>query len=79
MSQTISITNKWQVSIPVGIRKSLKLKRPSLADVEAKNGRIIITPKRSEIFKLAGSLAEKQKKVKLDIDHIRDYIDYSDL
>lgn len=77
MRQTITITRKWQVQIPKAIRQQIKLDKPMMAEVSAKNGSIIITPKRGSILELAGSLSKYAKNKKIDVNRIRDYIDYS--
>ena len=82
MSQVTSrttITKKWQLHIPVKIRKELNLNKPTTARISTKNGKIIITPEPTAtgFMKLAGSLHQEYKNNPIDIDNIRDYIDYS--
>lgn len=75
--QTVSITSKWQIHIPVAIRKKLGLKKPSQAEIAVKDNAIVIKPKKSKILKMGGSLAGIKPTKPIDITRIRDYIDYS--
>lgn len=47
--------------------------------VKAGKKKIIITPTKSAIMQYAGKLHEKYNKKKIDIDQVRDLIDYSAL
>lgn len=77
--QTVSITPKWQIHIPVSIREELGLTIPAQADMYVKGKTFIVKPKKSKILQLGGKY-NKIKPVKpIDITHIRDYIDYSNL
>lgn len=75
---TTTITKKFQVHIPTDIRKQIGLTKAGPANIEAKNGQIIITPTQSPIHNLIGSLAHIKPTKPIDLDNIRDYIDYSD-
>ena len=77
MQTTISITSKWQIHIPKAARKALKLTKPSQVEVKTEGNRLILTPIESKILKLAGKYAKYAKGKKINIDKIRDYIDYS--
>lgn len=79
MNTTISITNKWQIHIPKSLRYGLGLTRPGKVTIKAEPGKIIIMPAKSAIMQYAGKLHERYNKKKIDIDNIRDKIDYSDL
>ena len=79
MNTTISITNRWQIHIPKSLRESFGLAKPGKIAIEAVNGKIIISPTKSAIMKYAGKLHEKYNKRKINIDNVRDLIDYSDL
>ncbi|MBI2086454.1 AbrB/MazE/SpoVT family DNA-binding domain-containing protein [Candidatus Daviesbacteria bacterium] len=81
MQATISITNKWQVHIPKAARKALGIKKPGMMEIKAKNGALILTPAKKSILNYAGKyhyLLNKKNK-KINIDKVRDYIDYSNL
>lgn len=81
MQQTISVTSKWQIHIPKDARKVFGLKKPGMVNIKAKKGQIVITPRKNSILDLAGKyhyLLNKKTK-KININKIRDYIDYSDL
>ena len=77
MQQTISITRKWQIHIPQAIRKQLKITKPTQAEIRADGDKIIITPKKGSILDYAGKYAEYSKGKNIDLNKIRDYIDYS--
>jgi len=79
MQTTISITNKWQIHIPKSLRSALGLDKPGKVAIKAVSGKIIITPTKSAIMQYAGKLHEKYNKKKINIDKVRDLIDYSDL
>lgn len=79
MLTTISITNKWQIHIPKSFRGALGLDKPGKVAIRAELGKIIITPTRSAIMQYAGKLHERYNKKKINIDNVRDLIDYSDL
>lgn len=77
MLQTISITNKWQIHIPLEARKALKMDKPGKLAVKVKNNSLILTPTKSKILESAGKYHHLYKKHPIDIDNIRDIIDYS--
>ncbi|MBF8250040.1 MAG: AbrB family transcription regulator [Candidatus Levybacteria bacterium] len=79
MLTTISITNKWQIHIPKSLRGNFGLDKPGKVAITAEGGKIIITPAKSTIMQYAGNLHERFDKKKINIDKIRDLIDYSDL
>ena len=81
MQTTIAITRKWQIHIPKAARKVFGTEKPGMVNIKAKKGQIIITPRKKSILDYAGKyhyLLNKTTK-KINIDKIRDYIDYSDL
>lgn len=77
MQTTISITNKWQIHIPKAARKALKLTKPSQIEVRTEGNKLILTPVESKILKMAGKYAKYAKNKNINLDRIRDYIDYS--
>lgn len=79
MLTTISITNKWQIHIPKSLRSDFGLDKPGKVAIIAERGKIIITPAKSLIMQYAGKLHEKYDKKKINIDQVRDLINYSDL
>lgn len=73
-----TITPKYQLHIPVAIRKAVGMKKHGPAIIRADGNKIVIEPtKESPILRLAGTLKMKKPTKKIDIDNIRDYIDYS--
>ena len=79
MKQTISVTKQWQVHLPRSIRQELGLAIPTSVDIEAKEGKIIITPRADSILEDAGRYARYAAQKDIDLDTVRDKIDYSDL
>lgn len=79
MAQTIAITRQWQIHIPKAIREAIGMDEPGVAEIEVENNKIIITPKKSGILALAGKYHHLYKKKPINIENIRDVIDYSDL
>ncbi len=55
------------------------LVKPGLAEIEAVKNTIVIRPKSSPILKLAGKYRQKKLVQKINIERIRDKIDYSKL
>lgn len=78
MTQTVSITSKWQVHIPVAIRKKLKLDTPSLAVMTVLDDNIVIKPTQSKILQMGGKYRNLKPVKPINLDRVRDYIDYSD-
>lgn len=79
MNQVVSITSKGQLHIPISIRSQLKLKTPSQAEIYVEKDKIVVKPKESNILKMGGSLAGIKPTKKINLDRIRDYIDYSEI
>ncbi len=79
MLTTISITNKWQIHIPKSLRGTLGFVKPGKVAITAERGKIIITPAKSAIMQYGGKLYERYNKKKINIDQVRDLIDYSNL
>jgi AbrB family looped-hinge helix DNA binding protein len=69
-----TITPRFQVHIPVAIRKKIGLKKHGKAIVKAKKDEIIIKPIQSGILKLGGAFRVENP---IPAEKIRDYIDYS--
>ena len=67
MGNEIKITAKGQITLPKTIRKELAIETGEYLQVEIENGRIILSPKRSDdavLMKYAG--AEGRKSIGLD-------------
>jgi len=79
MKQTINITPKWQVYIPVSIRDELDLDEPKQAEITAEDGAIVIKPRKNPVANMAGKYKNIKPKKKINLENIRDEIDYSDL
>lgn len=75
MTILTTITPKFQVHIPVAIRKKLGLKNHGRAIIRAEKRRIIIEPLKSDFLSLAGKYKVKNP---IPAEKIRDYIDYAD-
>jgi AbrB family looped-hinge helix DNA binding protein len=72
-----TITPKFQVHIPVSIRKKIGLKNHGRAKISTRKGKIIIEPFKTEegILSLGGKFRVKHP---IPAEKIRDHIDYSD-
>lgn len=79
MNTTISITNRWQIHIPKALRSVLGLEKPGKVEITAEPGKLIIKPAKSKILQLAGKYKKYAKHKEVDLDKIRDIINYSDL
>ena len=79
MTTTVSITSQWQIYLPQSVRKAMGLTHPSQAKLEVKNRRLTVTPYQSPILKMVGKYKHIKPSKPIDLDNIRDYIDYSDL
>lgn len=77
MKQVVTITPQWQVHIPLKVRELLELNTPGKAELEVTKKGILIKPKKSKLVNLAAKYEGVQPIDKLDIDNIRDHIDYS--
>ncbi len=79
MMQTIAITPQWQIYIPLEARQILGLLKPGLAEIRVVQDEIIIKPKPSLVLQLAGKYRQRRSAQKINIEKIRDQIDYSQL
>ncbi len=79
--QTIAtITSKFQIHIPKAIREKAGFFTHGPVTMRADAGKIVIEKRKGKsILDLAGTFKPKGKMKHIDIDRIRDYIDYSDL
>lgn len=79
MTQTITITPRWQIHIPVEFRRVLGLLKPGLAEISLVDKSIVIKPKSSPILALAGKYRKVKPVRKINLEKIRRQIDYSQL
>lgn len=75
METLTTITPKFQVHIPVAIRKKIGLKKHGRAVIRADKKKIVIEPIESDFLSLSGKFKVKNP---IPAEKIRDYIDYSD-
>ena len=77
MEVLTTITPKFQVHIPVSIRKKIGLKKHGRAKISTHKNKIIIEkiPEKDSILSLAGKYKVKNP---IPAEKIRDYIDYAD-
>lgn len=75
MEMTTTITPKFQVHIPVAIRRKIGLKNHGKVRIRVEESKIIIEPVRSTFLSLAGKY-RVAKPIKAE--KIRDFIDYSE-
>ena len=78
---TAAITSKFQVHIPTQVREQVGIYKTTQAEIWAEDGIIKIKPKKQSILSYAGAFADRKPLdgKKLDLDQVRDEIDYSDL
>ncbi len=80
MEQIVTITPKFQVHLPKKIREKAGFLTHGPVVMRADKGEITIRKRKGKsILDLAGVIKPKGKAKTIDIDNIRDYIDYSDL
>jgi len=79
MNTTTMITSQWQVYLPESVREIMGLTVPGQAELEVVEDGVIIRPKKSAVLKLAGKYKDLAKKRKIDLENIRERIDYSNL
>jgi len=75
--QTITITPNWQIHLPVEFRKKLGLREPGKMKMKLVDNNILLMPKKSAILQMAGKYKGRKQKKKINIEKIRDEIDYS--
>ena len=75
METLTTITPKFQVHIPVAIRKKVGLKKHGRAIIRAEKKKIIIEPIKSDFLSLGGKFRVKNP---IPAEKIRDYIDYAE-
>lgn len=78
---TAAITSKFQVHIPTQVREQVGLYKTTQADIWAEDGVIKIKPIKQSILNFAGKFSGRKPlgSKTIDLDHIREEIDYSDL
>lgn len=72
-----TITSKWQIHIPQAARKTLNLTKPGKLLIKAEKNRLVLIPLESKILKLAGKYEKYTKGRRINLEKIRNYIDYS--
>lgn len=70
-----TITPKFQIHIPVSIRKKIGLTKHGRAKIYAEKKKIIIEPIKDDFLSLGGKFKVKNP---IPAEEIRDFIDYSD-
>jgi bifunctional DNA-binding transcriptional regulator/antitoxin component of YhaV-PrlF toxin-antitoxin module len=79
MNQTITITPRWQIHLPVKFRQVLGLTAPGLVEIKLVKRELILKPKTSPLLKLAGKYRHQVPTKKINLEKVRDQIDYSGL
>lgn len=75
METLTTITPKFQVHIPVAIRKKIGLKKHGRAVIRAERKKIVIEPLEVDFLSLGGKFKVKNA---IPAEKIRDYIDYTE-
>lgn len=83
MQTLTTITPKFQVHIPISIRRKAGLTQHGKAMIRAEKSKIIIEPLKTKFMSLAGkykqSFSANKVKKPIPAEKIRDFIDYSSL
>ena len=74
MEMFTTITPKFQVHIPVSIRKKMGLTKHGRATIKVKDSSIVIQPIKSGILSLGGKFSVQNP---IPAENIRKFIDYS--
>jgi bifunctional DNA-binding transcriptional regulator/antitoxin component of YhaV-PrlF toxin-antitoxin module len=77
MTSTIAITNRGQMHIPISFRKVLGLSVPGIVKIEIVGERMTIAPIKSRVLEMAGKYSSRVKDKKVNVERIRDLIEYS--
>jgi len=73
MQTEVTITPKFQIHIPVSIRKKIKLSKHGKAIIRAEKSRIVIEPIKDSFASLGGTFKVKNP---VKAEKIRNLIDY---
>lgn len=80
MEVTATITPKFQIHLPKAIRQKAGFLTHGPVVMRADKGKVTISKRKTgSILDMAGKYKTIGKTKKIDIDNIRDIIDYSDL
>ena len=77
METIVSITSQWQIYLPQSVRKAMGLKHPTQAKLTVKNKQLMVTPYESPILSMFGKYAKIKPSHPINLDRIRDIIDYT--
>jgi len=79
MDTITTITSQWQVYIPLSIREKLNLVGVSQAKIDTEDDKIVIIPISSSLLKMAGKYKHLKPIKPINLDKIRDSIEYDKL
>lgn len=77
MTHIVAITSNFQIHIPKSVRKQIGLTKPGQAKLEVKDKSVIITPQESPFLKSMGKYAHIKPVKPIDLDNVRDYVDWT--
>ncbi|HWS23534.1 MAG TPA: AbrB/MazE/SpoVT family DNA-binding domain-containing protein [Anaerolineales bacterium] len=77
MTTTVSITSQWQIYLPEQIRKALGLSKPTQATLTVHGDKLIVTPKTSPFLTMAGKYIHKKPTQPINLNRVRDLVDYT--
>ena len=78
MEATVALTSRWQLYIPKEMRIVLGAKNPGSVQLKTFKNKLVVTAKKSRILSLAGKYHKYYLRHKnVNVNRIRDYIDYS--
>ena len=79
MTTTVSITSQWQIYLPQKIRQAMGLKYPTQAKLTVKNKKLTVTPTTSPYLKLVGKYTHIKPVRPINLDRIRDDVNYTEI
>jgi len=79
MMQIITITPSWQIHLPVSFRKKLGLNEPGVMELTLREDALILRPRKSSILSMAGKYRDQKPNKKINLETVREEIDYSSL
>lgn len=78
MEATVALTSRWQIYIPKEMRSVLGVKKPGQVRLKTSKNKLVVTTQKSRILSLAGKYHKYYLRHKnVNVNRIRDYIDYS--
>ncbi len=78
MEATVALTSRWQIYIPKEMRTVFGAKKPGQVRLKTSKNKLVVTTQKSRLLFLAGKYHKYYlRHQNVDVNRIRDYIDYS--